>query len=53
MGLVEEIKNLRPELHIDPVVWFEDLVRREIDIHKIGARDGVSSQVPIRSWRRP
>ena len=53
MGLVEEIKNLRPELHIDPVACFEDLVRREIDIHKVGTRDGVSSQVAIRSCRRP
>ena len=53
MGLVEEIKNLRPELHINPFAWFENLVRGEIDIHKIGTRDGVSSQVAVGSWRRP
>src|SRR5438045_2771065 len=53
MGLVEDIKNLPPELHIDPVVWFEDLLTRKIDIVKPGPRDGVSSQVAIGAWRRP
>ena len=53
MRLVEEVKNLRPELHINPVVWFEELVRRKIDIVKFGARHGISSQVAIGSWRRP
>jgi len=53
MGLVEEIENLRPELHIDPVVWVEDLVRGKIEIEKTGPREGVSSQVAIGSCRRP
>ena len=53
MGLVEEIKNLRPELHIDPLACFEHLVRGEIDIHKIGPRHSVSSEVPIGPCRRP
>src|SRR6516165_8579346 len=52
MGLVEEIENLGPELHIDPLAWFESLVRGKIDIHKVGPREGVSSQVaPGPSWR--
>ncbi len=53
MGLVEDIENLRPQLHIDPVVWFEYLVRGKIDIVKPRPREGVSSQVAIGSWRRP
>src|SRR6266852_7189565 len=53
MGLAEEIKNLRPELHVDPLGWFEVFVRGEIDIEKPGARDGVSSQVAIGPCRRP
>src|SRR5437762_3041628 len=53
MGLVEDIKNLTPELHIEPVVWFEDLLPRKIDIVKPRSRDGVSSQVAIGPWRRP
>src|SRR5213593_2157293 len=52
MGLVEEIKNLRPELQTDPVAWFEDLVRGKIEIEKTGPRDGVSSQVAIGPSRR-
>ena len=53
MGLVEEIKNLHPELHIDPVAFFEDLVRRKVDIVKPGPPEGVSSQVAIGPGRRP
>src|SRR5215470_3692013 len=53
MGLVEEIKNLHPELHIDPVGFFEDLVRRKIDIVISGSRERVSSQVAIGPRRRP
>ena len=53
MGLVQEIKNLRPELHIDPVAWFEDLLRGKIEIKKPGPREGVSSQVAIGAGRRP
>src|ERR1700704_2849446 len=53
MGLVEEIENLHPELQIDPVAFFEDLVRRKIDIVKSGPREGVSSQVAIGPGRRP
>ena len=45
MGLVEEIKNLRPELQIDPLSWFEELLRRKIDIGKPRPNNGVSSQV--------
>ena len=45
MGLVEEIKNLRPELQIDPLGWFENLLRRKIDIGKPRPNNGVSSQV--------
>ena len=54
MGLVEEIKNLRPELNIDPLACFEVLIRGKIDIHKIGPCEGVSSQVAIRPgvWPR-
>jgi hypothetical protein len=32
MGLVQEIKDLRPQLDIDPLAWFEDLVRGKIEI---------------------
>ena len=53
MGQVEEIKNLGPELHIDPVAWFEDLLRGKIEIKKPGPREGVSSQVAIGAGRRP
>src|SRR2546427_9652042 len=53
MGLVEEIKNLGPELYIDPVAWFEDLVRGKIEIKKPGPRERVSSQVAIRPGQRP
>ena len=53
MGLVEEIKHLRPELHIDPLGWFEELVRGKIHIVKPRPRDGVSSQVAIGPCRRP
>ena len=47
MGLVEEIKNLRPELQIDPLGWFENLLRRKIDIGKPRPDNGVSSQVTV------
>src|SRR5215472_10671170 len=53
MGLVEEVENLSPGLHVDPLGWFEDLVRGKVDIHKVGARNRVSSQVAIGSRRRP
>ena len=53
MGLVEEVENLSPGLHVDPLGWFEDLVRGKVYIHKVGPRNGVSSQVAIRSRRRP
>src|SRR6266550_4288744 len=53
MGLVQEIKNLHPELQIDPVAFLEDLVRRKIDIVKSRPREGVSSQVAIGPGRRP
>ena len=53
MGLVEEIKNLRPELHVDPVAWFEDPVPGKIEIEKTGPRDGVSSQVTVGPSSRP
>ena len=52
MGLVEEIKNLGPELHIDPVAWFEDLLSGKIEIEKPGPREGVSSQVAIGPGQR-
>ena len=52
MGLIEQVKNLRAELHIDLLGCLEVLMSRKIDINKIGARHGVSSQVPIGSWRR-
>ena len=52
MGLVEQIKNLRPELQIHPLGYFEDLLRRKIDIVKRWSRDGVSSQVAKSPWRR-
>src|SRR5712692_5103824 len=53
MGLAEQIKNLRPELHSDTLGWFEVLVRGKIGIEKPGPRDGVSSQVAIGPCRRP
>ena len=53
MGLVEEIKHLPAELHIDPVACLEDLLPGKIDIEKPGPREGVSSQVAIGPWRRP
>ena len=53
MGQVEEIKNLGPELHIDPVAWFEDLLCGKIEIKKPGPRERVSSQVAIGPERRP
>src|SRR5262245_65645544 len=53
MGLVEEIKNLHPQLHIDPVAFFEDLVRRKIDIVISGPCERVSSQVPVGPGGRP
>src|SRR2546425_888004 len=53
MGLVQEIKNLGPELHMDPVAWFEDLLRGKIEIEKPGPRERVSSQVAIGPGQRP
>src|SRR5436189_5031061 len=53
MGLVEKIKDLGPELQVDPLCRFEDLVCRKIDIVEPGPGDGVSCQVPIGSCRRP
>ena len=52
MGLAEEIKNLCPELHIDPLGWFEYLGQRSIGIEKSGPDERVSSQVAIGPWRR-
>src|SRR5262245_6986490 len=53
VGLVQEIKNLSPELHTEPVAWFEDLLTRKIDIVKPWPRNRVSSQVAISPGRRP
>src|SRR5215467_13565516 len=53
MGLVEEVENLSPRLHVDPLGWFEDLVRGKVDIHKVGPGNRVSSQVAIGPRRRP
>src|SRR2546426_11939947 len=47
IGVVEDIKNLCPELHTHRFAWFEDLLQRKIDISKPGPREGVSSQVAI------
>ena len=52
MGLIEEIKNLRQELHIDPLGWFEYLGQRSIGIEKSGPDERVSSQVAITSGNR-
>ena len=49
MGLIEEIKNLRPELHIDPLGWFEYLGQRSIGIEKSGPDERVPSEVAITS----
>ena len=56
MGLVKEIKNLRPELHVDLLACFEDLVGRKIDIvitglvhHKLCA--AFSLRDPNLQWR--
>src|SRR5258708_1077969 len=45
--MVENVENLRPELHIDPLAWLEELGQRSIEIVKPGPREGVSSQVAI------
>src|SRR5712691_8779467 len=50
--MVEEVENLCPQLHIDPLAWFEDLVQRSIDSDKPGPGDGVSSQVAKGPWLR-
>src|SRR6266446_5539857 len=50
--MVEEVENLCPQLHIDPLVWFEDLVQRSIDTNKPGPDNGVSSQVAKGPWCR-
>src|SRR5215471_16754804 len=53
MGLVQKIKNLRAQLHTDPVAWFEHLVRGKIEVVEPGPRERISSQVAIGSGRRP
>jgi len=53
MGLVEEIKNLRPGLHIDTLGWFEDLSQRRIGIEEPRADNGIPSQVAEGVWCRP
>ena len=53
MGLVEEIENLRPELHIDPLGGLEGLRQRSIGIEKPWPRESISPQVAIGPWRRP
>jgi hypothetical protein len=45
MSLVEEIKNLPPPLQIDPLGWFENLLRGKIGIEQPRPNNGVSSQV--------
>ena len=52
MGLVEEIENLRPELHVDLLGCLEILIRGKIEIVKARPCEGVSSQVPVGSSRR-
>ena len=47
MGLVEEIENLQPQLHIHPVGFLEDLVRRKIDIVIPGPREGAVERVVV------
>ena len=49
MRLVEEVEYLSPELHIDPLGWFESLVRGKIGIEKPRPCHGVSSQVAVGS----
>jgi hypothetical protein len=44
--MVQEVEKLCPELHDEPLAWFEGLGNRCIDIVKPGSRDGVSSQLP-------
>src|SRR5262245_2684022 len=52
--MVEEVKNLCPELHIELLAaWLEDLGQRSIDIVKAGSSQGVSSQVAKGPGRRP
>jgi hypothetical protein len=53
MGLVEEIINLRPELHVEPLAGFKDLGQRSVGIEKPGPYERVPSQVAIGPWRRP
>src|SRR5712692_1608119 len=53
MGLIQEIKDFRPQLHIDPLAWFEELIRGKIEIVEPGPRERISSEVPIGSRRRP
>src|SRR5207249_11907199 len=52
MGLVEEIENLRPELHIDLLGCLEILIRGKIETVKARPCEGVSSQVLVGSSRR-
>src|ERR1051326_1317628 len=51
MGLIQEIKDLRSQLHIESVAWFEELVRGEVEIVESGPRDRISCQVAIGSSR--
>src|SRR5215471_3286204 len=53
MGLVEEIEDLRPELHIDTLTGFEVLVSGKIEIVEAWPGHGVSSEVAISPWRGP
>lgn len=53
MGLVEEIKSLRPGLHIDTLGGFEDLSQRRIGIEEPRADNGIPSQVAEGAWCRP
>src|ERR1700694_4148922 len=53
MGLVEQVKNLRPGLHVDPLGRFEGLGQRSIGIEKPRSYEGVSAQVAIGPFCRP
>src|SRR5215471_11755262 len=54
IGVVEEVEDLCPELHVELLAaWFEDLGQRSIDIVKAGSSQGVSSHIAIGPGRRP
>lgn len=53
MRRVQEIKNLPPQLQIDPLGWFEDFLRGKINIGKPRPNNGVSSQVAKGPCHRP